>query len=177
VPGTRYRAVGFLMKSPTGTAFEGVWTPWAEILCFACHGPTWNVSGEPVPDYETVCSPRPAKEEYPGIWEKAGECDRCGKPVWLSEDIAAEQAVVLAIRAMDIPGVTAAMQQTGGMCSAAGAYFGGKMVLATVDEEDPTMYLVGLYEGEEEMDDCFIESSECKTPKDVAEKVREWATD
>jgi hypothetical protein len=157
-------------------AVLGVWTPGAEILCFACHGPLWLFSKDKVPNYETVCSPRPAKEEYPGIWEKAGKCDRCGEPVWLSEELADEQAVVLAIRAMELPGVTAAMQQTGGMCSAASAYFGGKMVLVTVDEEDPTFFCVGLYENEEAMDDCFIESSECKTSKDVAEKVREWAT-
>lgn len=164
------------MQTPT---YAGLWTPVAEIICFECHGTTWGSrgsgAGDPIKDFENLCQPRDAEE-----YESAGLCDRCEKAIWLPEDIAGEQKVVAAIRALKIDGVTAAMQQTGGMCSAAGAFFGGKIVYITNSEdadESNGGLLLGLYANEDALGDGeTIDMVDCRTPQEAAEKVREWAT-
>lgn len=94
---------------------RGIWTPWAEVLCVACHGPKYFVSGKDVPDFATLATEE--VEPNPAEAEGVTTCDVCGTGIVLDDSVALEHNLVVALRAA---GVTdAAMMQTGGMCSAA----------------------------------------------------------
>jgi hypothetical protein len=85
----------------------------AEVLCLSCHGRrAWN--GRPVPSddmwqwrHERV-RPEPDESET--------RCDRCGRAIVVSADVAALHGVRNALRAAGIR--SAVMEQTGGMCAA-----------------------------------------------------------
>ena len=114
-------------------AVRGIWTPMAEVLCLSCHGRrAWN--GRPVPSddmwqwrHERV---RPEPEEA------ETRCDRCGRAIVVSADVAALHGVRNALRAAGIRG--AVMEQTGGMCAAVLVpAAGGARVQVYVDEGAP----------------------------------------
>ena len=152
----------------------GIWCPWAEILCAPCHGPETNL-GNLLSNFEDRCLPREKTEQ-----EGSGTCDRCGEGVWVHRDIALEQSVVKAVRDLCHPRLNAAMNQTGGMCSAAGiALPKGRYVLVTADEltakeleEEPGGFSIGLYDEEEAGDP--LEYTQCKSIAEVIETLYRW---
>jgi hypothetical protein len=124
----------------------GIWTPWAQILCFECHGDR---------ALQTTLDPERFKEQPldDKMDSAIAVCDECGKDVWMVYKIAWEQKIVAALKEK---GHKAVMEQTGGMCSAAGMYLtsdedgGQKYVWITESEDtdrphdDPT-FVVGYY--------------------------------
>jgi hypothetical protein len=125
----------------------GIWTPWAQILCFECHGDK---------AMQTKLNPERFKEQPldDEMDSAIAVCDKCGKSIWMDYKVAWEQKVVLALREKGFE--KAGMDQTGGMCSAANVPLtsdedgGHKYVLITESEDpdqphgDPT-FMVGYY--------------------------------
>lgn len=125
---------------------EGIWTPWAQVLCADCMRPTPRFIG----DLEKIGRPREIRDED---WELQGWCDECGKEVWIDNKIACEQRMVRALKKHGIP---ARMEQTGGMCSAAEVWSpDDKMyMMITPDEASMTIdgdhWCVGVYDSDGE---------------------------
>lgn len=88
---------------------SGVWTPWAQVLCHACHGNEGprNLDEE---HWQAVLKPR---DLQPGNAQTF--CDSCGADVQVSRGLAAEHNLVRELREQ---GIDAVMEQTGGMMSA-----------------------------------------------------------
>ena len=129
----------------------GLWTPHGAILCVDCHGWKW-------PNGITIDPVRFRKQPLdPNMDTAIAVCDKCGKSIWMDYKVAWEQKIVLALKDRGL-GV-ARMDQTGGMCSAAGLYLDGdedggcKYVWITESEDpdrphgDPT-FIVGFYHEE-----------------------------
>ncbi len=87
---------------------EGIWTPWAAVLCYRDHGASGPVTAQDVANNDGAVTP--------GEDEGVTPCDTCGRPVVVRGDVAAEHNMVLQLRTA---GYAAHMDQTGGMCSAA----------------------------------------------------------
>lgn len=127
----------------------GIWTPGGQILCVECHGPNWAFSGDPL-DME-----RYKEQPLDDAADSAiALCDECGKSVWMVYKIAWEQKIVHALRSRGFE--KAGMDQTGGMCSAAGLYLDGdedggqKYIWITESEDtdrphDAPTFLVGWF--------------------------------
>jgi hypothetical protein len=90
---------------------EGIWTPWASVLCLNCHG-----RGE---GYTRIVDAAWARKDVDLDAAPEGEgltvCDTCGITIAVSETVAVEHELVLRLKKL---GVNASMAQTGGMCSA-----------------------------------------------------------
>ena len=126
----------------------GIWTPWAQILCAECHGDE-GLSGRKLDMRQFEKQPLD-----PNGWHEIAICDDCGKSIWMDFKIAWEQKIVRALKEKGHD--TAAMSQTGGMCSAADLVLGSdedggqKNVWITESEDterprhDPTFF-VGYY--------------------------------
>jgi len=135
----------------------GIWTPHAAVLCPTCHGAYRGGSPQ---CYEKHDIDTEKEIGYVDPWDAT--CDKCGKTIWMDYKIAWEQRIVKALQERGID--RAGMEQTGGMCSAAGVYLladedgGDKHVWITEAEADgpePSFY-IGFYhffnggEGDEE---------------------------
>lgn len=108
---------------------EGIFTPWAEILCTECNN---DLVGE------VQAARHVPMQDVPG--EANAVCDRCGRDVHcLYEDAATCQSFAR-IAGFDL-------WQTGGMCVAAGFHCMGGEILVTVDEESEGQMMVGCYRG------------------------------
>lgn len=157
-----------------------IWTPWAAILCLHCHGPK-TPNGAAVPDYDEALKPRKRRDD-----EGRATCDSCQADVWTRLDLAHEQNLVNVVTDLHHPKLKAGMQQTGGMCSAAGIYLAdGRYVLASTDfdsdADDRGLALgggeygglrLGLYSEEDELpeDDACVYSVE-----EAIRKIWAWA--
>ena len=168
------------MSSPKH--LPGIWTPWAELLCYPCHGSETR-PGNPIEGFEVKCDLRDSKDS-----EAKGYCDKCGATIWLDESLAAEQSVIVALKDNELgwDRNQFGMMQTGGMCSAVGVNFDvfndqihdteGRIVCVTDDEDAEEGFVLGLYENEDglyegdPMDDAL-----CRSPAEVVAQVRLWA--
>ena len=148
----------------------GLWTPFAQILCWPCHGYDVRQCGQTKvysPDLPQL-QPREI-----GDYEAVAVCDKCGTKIWLDEDVAREQEAVLALRKA---GYEASMQQTGGMCSAAGVLFkDGRYVFITAEER----YYASCYDDEEaaygcDRDDAAPAEGAFETLDELVTQVRAW---
>jgi len=104
---------------------QGLWRPDAKVLCVHCHikqcGNTYGFSDRLKPiDMDLY------KKRVCGEYELEAACQTCGTPIWMMEKVALEQRVVLALIEKGCLPLTAHMQQTGGMCSAAEVMFPGR---------------------------------------------------
>jgi len=91
----------------------GIWTPWAEVLCYACHGQEMRTRpGRKIPDaaFQRLLG------DYPGS-EAPCRCDKCGRPICVEgrDDVTTLGAMRDRINDA-IPGAGAHLDQTGGMC-------------------------------------------------------------
>lgn len=100
----------------------GIWTPWAKVVCFECHGPTFKNRDY---DRETgkFCDKTLSQDEWDKVTAEAEVdernrvtfCDDCGKEIQVDDSVAAEHNLVLRFKEA---GIDAVMVQTGGMNSA-----------------------------------------------------------
>lgn len=98
------------MEQKTELRRPGIWTPWASVLCFPCHGPAFKRGPNEIrqmadPEMAEHSAKQPCR---PG--ESAGRCDKCGEGVWVRDDVGLLQRIQ-----SEIGGE---LQQTGGMCAA-----------------------------------------------------------
>ncbi len=105
---------------PATKARNGVWTPWAEVLCVECDYAALKASPR-AQHYEkhlkTVAAmDRTAEVERPDGHE-LGVCNECQRPCWTRTDVALLQQVGFRSSDLDWEGPFGwALQQTGGMC-------------------------------------------------------------
>jgi hypothetical protein len=92
------------MPSATIEIREGVWTPYAAVLCARDANAHWLDASA------RLTGPR---DEH----EALTTCDECGVQIAVEAGVAAEHNLMLRLKAA---GFNANMHQTGGMCSAAG---------------------------------------------------------
>lgn len=110
-------------------ATKGLWTPWAEVLCYKCHGPNFR-EGKPIPDYEKCCT---EAVMTPPEGSEVTTCMRCGKWIHVAEDV----AILNNVR-MKLPSwVSPRMEQTGGMMCALGMTFLGYYYMCTPCDDEP----------------------------------------
>jgi hypothetical protein len=94
---------------------KGIWTPWALVLCYKCHGNTFDrgfgdvkvIDAETMEKYEALVSPKEHEALTP--------CDKCGRHIVLPDSIAVEHNMALELK---LAGIDAHLEQTGGMCDA-----------------------------------------------------------
>ena len=86
-----------------------IWCPWAEVICYSCHGDSFNCYGETkvmsAPDYAEHCALQPKRKGQDEGW-----CDRCGCDVWAPEELALLQRIRNKVGGH--------LDQTGGMSAA-----------------------------------------------------------
>ena len=105
---------------------DGIWTPWAEVLCYECHGNVFrgvNYGRVANTFRDRVIDPHSEK------WKQAVSeidvqdgngittCDQCTCLIQIYESIAGEHNLAIALQK---EGIDASMWQTGGMNSACG---------------------------------------------------------
>ena len=143
------------------TGLECLWTPWAEVLCWPCHGPQLHGRSDSpkAAAFKVLCTPRLSP---PGTF--ACVCDRCDAVGWIErQDVAREQALRIAVGA-------GRLDQTGGMCSAVRFDLpGGGFLFATDDEEG---FCVGRYLSEEAFENGETASWEVLTFDKAREYIR-----
>lgn len=142
---------------------NGVWTPWAALLCPTCHN---------------ICKTRQRKPfclltevERPGDHYKKVGCDKCGAPCWFYDDIALPKLVIQLVASWQpLSGsITGAMWQTGGMCAAAAFRCEGDSRLVVVSALDDDI-CIGVYADNNAWDD-----GECDESYSFALTDERWA--
>lgn len=104
-------------------AKQGIWTPWAMILCYGCHGfdfpriekvddGSYKQVTHTISEFEQK---RVMKDLPLEDGQAITKCDKCGCEVRLARSIAVEHNLALRLREF---GVDSYMAQTGGMNSA-----------------------------------------------------------
>lgn len=152
------------------TAKKGIWTPWALVVCYECHGPKFprtraTANGLENYDHELLASewieattPKEIMEDYDVTF-----CDQCGQAIQTYRSVANEHNMVKKLREA---GKHAEMWQTGGMCSGVGIIRKFDRLLdegeesphylATYDFDGDGLWLFGKYDENGE----WIEDSE-----------------
>jgi hypothetical protein len=131
-------------RTTTVPLVEGIWTPWAAVLCGACHETH-------KPEYGPTVTLAPTTL---GTHDALTTCDSCRRPIALDCVVAGEHNLMLALHRAEVP---ARMDQTGGMCSAVSVALGPQCddgsdgdCLLIVDDEtteasDPPAFAIGYY--------------------------------
>lgn len=165
---TNTRTANFPDLKPT-LARDGVWTPWAQVLCVEC-------------DYQYALKNPRWQTSHPGRWQalckldrtalitqsegdELGTCDGCDCPCWVRFDVAMCQRVGHAYGdiswEMDDVRGTFSLDQTGGMCCAA--------TFTITNDDDVAMAVVVLTA----MDGFFYVGTYKRTDEPMDEPI-EW---
>lgn len=118
-------------------ALPGIWTPWAQVLCYPCHG----ISG-PV-----VFTGFPEREAVSGS-ESHCKCDDCGAQIWVRDDVSPLARLRDLCNSDTESPASAELWQTGGMCSALcirNSEPGPMVIVSALDGP----YCLGFYAGDE----------------------------
>jgi hypothetical protein len=131
----------------TEQAAIGIWTPNARVICFDCHGNTFNRGLGNI----TILDAAEMEEQNTAVPLKEGKritaCDKCKRAIQLSNSTAAEHNIMLSLREA---GIDSKMHQTGGMNSACGINTEGGYFLVTYNWDGDGMFAVGEYDEEGE---------------------------
>jgi len=128
---------------PSQAPVIGVWTPWAEVLCVACHDA--RPGAKRLPMSFQVRADQPV-EQLPHD-HATTPCDGCGQLIVVPGNVAREHNLVLALKSQ---GIQAYLAQTGGMHSAAVVPLpGGDSLRIVESEKNPgtDQFLFSEYEG------------------------------
>lgn len=129
-------------------AVQGIWTPWADVICYECHGPDFSSApnGRKL-DKESEEWKKLTKPEYAPA-ESITHCDKCNKLVSVVEEIAAEHNFVSSIKSL---GYEASMAQTGGMNSAGIIPLkDDKFIMVNFGLEADISYTLGMFKDTED---------------------------
>lgn len=142
----------------------GIWCPWAQVLCLACHGPVIKRGG---PMGDVVISDWDRREipVEPSEGEGIGSCDKCHRPCLVRDDVALLCQVRDALAQIgDAPAMH--LEQTGGMCAAlVGGNSTRTVVVSAMDGPFVGVYNVGVEGDWGECDD-LIEDVGGEFPED-----------
>jgi hypothetical protein len=148
--------LGSWLKVVAGDPIAGVWTPWAQILCRACH--------DSLPSDATA----KRKINWPEGEKAEGDdlclCTECGRSIWVAADIAQ-----LARLHTNVGGE---LEQTGGMCAALVIPRGDKGTVVVTNLDGPLS--IGRYAPGEWEEGAEAEQEYClpvATPDDLAAAV------
>ena len=93
---------------------EGMWTPWAQLLCNVCHDKCHGAMTRPI-DWTEL-----ARAREVGEWNYiTTTCSECGHKVREEETVASEKNLCDSLKVL---GWNAELEQTGGMCSSCTVY-------------------------------------------------------
>ncbi len=98
-------------------ARKGIWTPWAQVLCHECHGPT--LVGGAFDGSSTSLRGFAGKEAITNInhaFIEATPCNDCGAMCWVRLDVARLNTLRLALKELTDDRLMSDLAQTGGMC-------------------------------------------------------------
>jgi len=134
-------------------ARQGVWTPFAEVLCGECHDgnkPVWN--DKPI----IVGTAMIVGDDD----ELLAHCDTCDEVIWIRDDIATlanlKRSLMMALYPVE-------MQQTGGMCSALVMRFeppDHKHVFLLIITNMDGPFMLGLYRDDEDWEENLLYNRE-----------------
>jgi hypothetical protein len=120
----------------------GIWTPWALVLCYDCHGPTFGS--------RTISAEEMKKESEARVESPEGippcKCSECGRLVVVEGRSDVQLLGALRDRLNVHSGANAKLEQTGGMCAAMSLNLGAGSILVTDNEEyeedaEPSFYI------------------------------------
>ena len=129
----------------------GVWTPWAQCLCFDCHTNEKLPRPKTEEEWRRITQPQDLKHINAVTF-----CDSCGINIQLNKSVAYEHNLVAALQER---GVDAVIAQTGGMHSAASIATSDQVygqggpdkacdVYVTYDFDGDGKYWLGVYDDE-----------------------------
>jgi hypothetical protein len=115
---------------------RGLWCPWAEVLCVACH----DAKHPPV-----TANAKAAEPAARALLDRCVTfCDECHEPIVVRGDVAILRNVKWIADASDtIP--SCLMEQTGGMCAALVFALGDSHVAVVTEAEPEPGFDLGLY--------------------------------
>ena len=120
----------------------GIFTPYAKVICFKCHGsefPNKELSNEAMEDMDNPVALKKGNHFT--------RCDSCGSFVQLNKSVAQEHNIALELTEL---GYESELHQTGGMNSACSISINIPQI--TEDEEQPYYYMTYNFEG----DDAYV---------------------
>lgn len=113
--------------------YPGIWTPWAEVLCYECHGPTFrtgHANGKPIEKYAEMCL---TVTNEPKVYTR---CDSCGKNILIERPDVTELAHLRDAINGRMNAKVCRLDQTGGMCCAVNVPLGGDAYLLLTSSDD-----------------------------------------
>ena len=127
---------------------RGVWTPWAQVICYDCHGNENLPEPKTEEEWARMTAPQPLIDGNAVTF-----CDDCHTDIQVYDSVAYEHNLVAALRER---GFDAVMEQTGGMMSgcsitpseelrAGGDPDGIGEILITYEEDS---YWMGVYDND-----------------------------
>ena len=139
------------MNNSEDNVKRGVWTPWAQVLCYDCHGNENLPNPKTDEEWARITTPQPLAEGNAVTF-----CDDCHVDIQVYDSVAYEHELVYALRER---GFNAVMAQTGGMMSAcsiepsealrgAGGPDDISEILVTYDFDGDGLYWMGVYDND-----------------------------
>lgn len=132
-------------------ARNGVWTPWAQVLCLECDHTALRqgVRAQTYAQHFASLSKMDRTAEVPRPeGDRLATCDACRCPCWVRDDVALLQSVGYKSSDMDWTGPFSwSLQQTGGMCAALRFECDNRQIVVTAMDG---CFLVGAYAATDE---------------------------
>ena len=139
------------MSNSEDNVKRGVWTPWAQVVCYDCHGNENLPNPKTDEEWARMTSPQPVADG-----NAVTSCDSCGTHVQVDESVAYEHNLMWALRDR---GFYAVMSQTGGMMSGCsiipsedlrenGKPDGIGEFLITYNDAGDNLYWMGVYDND-----------------------------
>ena len=96
-------------------ALPGIWTPWAQVLCYEAHGPKFHNKTMASDEFDRLCQ----RQVYDPRRAVATKCDETGADIFVQWDVGILNNLRLRLTKAGLDEhLTIGMAQTGGMCSA-----------------------------------------------------------
>lgn len=140
------------------TARNGVWTPWAEVLCVECDYAALKDSPRAehyAKHLQSVSAMDRTAEVARPDGDLMGVCNNCRCKCWVRQDVALLQKVGYKSSDLDWEGPFGwALEQTGGMCAALVFTTEGREIVVTAMDGE---FFVGEYENTDDEDERWNE--------------------
>ena len=162
------------MENKDSSIKRGVWTPWAQVLCYDCHGNENLPNPKTEEEWAHMVAPQPLADGNAVTF-----CDGCHTDVQVYDSVAYEHNLVAALRDC---GFDAAMEQTGGMMSGCSITPSEELqgekgpddigeILITYNDSGDNLYWMGVYDN----DACTVDVEWGNLSFRTQDEVLEWA--